>query len=187
MWWLVDHANLVYILCGIAILALIAIFWNTGRIKRLVEAAIILGFAVLFFWFSTFIITDAKRIEMDLNAMAKAALDHDPEPLRSRLSNKFEYEGQKGKGVADLVASTSKAAGVTDYKIWDYHVKFVDKPDGPREATATFQLRIEASDRNFACRCKAVFVMEENRWLLRTFEVYNLIGDSEQPIKIHLR
>lgn len=185
IWWLVDNANLVYLLLAVVALVLAVLFWQNRRGKHLVALGGIVLLIGLLWLLSRLVITDRKQLELNLFAMADATLHHEPHKLRSYLAKDFSYGGLNRTEAAERVVNRAMDANVNDYHIWDYTVDELSRRDG--KAKVSFRLRVNApGDQIFMAIMRATFVLEANQWSLQRIDAFNAFANTDQPIQIPL-
>ncbi len=185
IWWVVDNANLIYLLFTLAALFVGVAAWQTRRVKYLVWLGIIVALAALFWFLCSLVITDRKQVELNIDDMARATLDRNASRLMGHLATNFEFQGHKRKQIADAVIRTAEAGQVNGYRMWDFSIDELSRPQ--RKAKVTFRLRIDTARGDaHMLLCRASFVLEGDRWLLTTFQVFNPVANTDQPIGVPL-
>src|SRR5690349_122568 len=89
MSWLIDHANVVYILLGIVALGFVTAWWLNKRVKFLAYALLPLALIGLFWLFTRMVVTDQQQIQLNVEAMAEAVVNQDADRLFRHVSTKF--------------------------------------------------------------------------------------------------
>src|SRR5438876_7975863 len=91
--WLVDNANVVYIILGLIVLCLGVSWWLNRRVRTLLIAAGFIALIALFWLLTLLVATDRKQIQADLWAMGRAVLDQKPDDLIKHWAKDFRLQG----------------------------------------------------------------------------------------------
>lgn len=185
IWWTVDNANGIWIALALGVLAFLAFFWNSGRVKYLVGAAILVVIGLLLYALTQLTLTDRRQVRDNMEALAFGALRQNPKPFQEFLSDDFEYGNLKKSEIAQHVIDTAKQFGVNGYKIWDWEIEELSREKG--QAKALFKLRVDGQNGQFLALCRGTFVLERNVWRLKAIQMYNIMGGFDQPIHVPLR
>ena len=183
MHWLVDHAGTVYLLLGIVALSLLAAFWLNRRVKFLGLAAGVLLVMVLFWLLSRAVITDRKQIELNLRAMAAAAVEGKADKLLPYLASDFHYEGVVDRRTAEgWMRRGLERHKPSDIVIWNYEATEVSRER--KKAKVGFNVRASGpfGEAMYYFRCD--FVLENDVWKVQTFEVFNPINEQKTRLPI---
>lgn len=176
--WIVDHANVFYFLLGAAALGLLMAGWLTRRAKYWSYAAIAIGGMVMLWALSLFVITDRKQIELNLDAMAQAALNHDTEAFLRHLAKDFRFGTLDRKLLANLVTASSKSRKVVGVRLWGQQTTVTGDT-----AETLFNFRADADSGGFfIASARARFVRDGQNWKMREIQIYK-IGTTE-PIHV---
>jgi hypothetical protein len=185
MWWLVDNANAIWLLLALVALGLGIAAYQTGRTKFLLWLGGVLVIGLLFWLLCHFVVTDKKQVRINIHEMAQATLDHDANKLQGYLAPDFVFQGLKRKEAAESVTQRAAAAKVTDFHIWDFEINELSRSTG--KAKVSFGLTVHlAGGETRMLRCRANFVFANGRWLLQSFQVYNPVANTEEPIHVPL-
>jgi len=179
-WWLVDNIALIYFLLGLAALVVIVLFYQNKRGRELLALAVILGLAFLFWLLTAVTVTDRKQIELNMHALAQAALNNKPDQVTPQLASDFTYGGLSKPQIGDYVTAHARMGGVSGYNISSFNVDKLDKDRG--NAEASFMLAIDHSGGKAVFRCKTIFVIEDTKWRLQKIVLYNPVVDSDKPM-----
>src|SRR2546421_4342807 len=123
MSWIVDNANLVYIVLGIILLGLGVSWWLHRRVKTLVIAGGVIALIGLFWLLTWLIPTDRKQIEANLWEMALAAREGKADGVAKHLAKSFRYGGMNRDEVARAAAASAKNFKVESVNLWEFDVK----------------------------------------------------------------
>ncbi len=181
MSWLVDNANLIYLLLGIVLLGLGVSWWLHRRVRTLFYAAAVVGLIALFWLLTLLIPTDRKQIQDNLWAMSKAVLDNDPDTLAQHWAKDFTFKGLGRKELAQAVTRAAQQFQVESVNLWEFDVKELD------ETKAKIWFRCVANAKGgekFMALAKADFVKEGDAWRLARIAFFQPIANTDQEIPL---
>jgi uncharacterized membrane protein (Fun14 family) len=186
MSWLIDHANLVYILLGIVALGFVTAWWLNKRVKFLAYALLPLALIGLFWLFTRMVVTDQQQIRQHVEAMAEDVVNQDADRLFRHVSARFKYHGMDRKQMNDAVARALKLHKVGGAFISNYAPIDIDR--GAGKAKVAFLVKVDDLSGNmvFFARCEAAFVLEDAEWKLSGVEFFNPVANQDQPMAIPL-
>lgn len=182
LWWLVDHATLVYLLLGLTALVLAAIYWSNRRANFLVASGVALGLIALFFLLTRIIVTDRKQLLLNVFAMARGVEEGDPEKVFKHFSREFRHESLDGDASRDRVARAIRARRVSNIGIASFDTEQLARAD--RKARATFLVSFDADGHRHLFRVRLDFVLEGDDWRLKGVQLFNPVVNSDTPIAI---
>jgi hypothetical protein len=183
--WLVDHAGLLYVLLGLVALALAVSWWMTRERRYLVGLGAVAGLAALVWLLSLVIVTDRQQIRRAVEEMAQAVADNKPGVIVGHLSKDFSYQGLTRATIEQHLAGTIRAYGLTFVKVWDFDFEQLSRAEG--KARVAFRARADLGEDITMWLCRADFVLEDGRWRMKGFNVYNPVVNTDQPIQVPLR
>jgi hypothetical protein len=186
LWWLVDHAGLFYFLLGLAAVGLAAAWWLNRQVKYLLGAVFVIGLLFLVWLLGRLIVTDRQHLQRNIEEMAQAVGDNKPGEIVKHLAADFDYQGIKKSAAEDRLGSAIRGHGVTFVRVWGFDVEHLSRAEG--KAIVEFQARVDtrANEPAFLCRCRTEFVLEGEKWRLRTFKILPPLGSGDQEIRIPL-
>jgi len=172
---IVDRANVVCFLLAVAALVLLAAGWTTRRMKFWAYAAAVVGILFGFWLLTTFIVTDRRQIALDLDALAKAAVENDADAVLRHFSKDFRQASLTREDLAKRVAAAARTYKIHNVTLWDKTIT----TNGP-VAEAIFNFRADADDGGkYAASAKVKFIQEDGAWKLRDFQILKL-GTTER-------
>jgi hypothetical protein len=184
--WLVDHAGLVYLFLGIAALVLGSCWWMTRHRKYVLSLAVVAALFVLVFVLTRFIVTDRQQIARNLRAMAAGVVDGKPEQVFRHLSSQFHLGSMDRGTFLPHAEKAIRQHRVTDVYVWKFEAEDLDRE--ARKARVSFNVRVTSdwteSTQLFLVR--ADFVLEDGQWRMKTFQLFNPVVNTNQPIPIPL-
>jgi uncharacterized membrane protein (Fun14 family) len=186
MSWLVDNANIVYLLLGSIALGFIVAGWLTRRVKFFALALIPLTLIGLFWLLTRVVVTDQQQIHNSVDAMAMAVVNQDADTLFKHVSKDFQHHGRNRQEMHDGVARAIKMHKVKEAFISNFQATDVSRTKGT--AKASFRVRVDdqAGETVFFARCEAAFVLEADQWKLNGIEFFNAVANQDQPMNIPL-
>jgi hypothetical protein len=164
MSWLVDNAGLICLVLGILAAALVAVWRFNQQAKYLGFAGGVLGLLIVFWIATRFIVTDAKQIESNVDAMAKALQADDKKALFKHLAKDFAVGGMAREDVYGRARAEIKDRKITKIEIMKFRVEVSREKQSAR---ATF-LASTFGERDQVLPVEAEFVFEEDQWKLKT-------------------
>lgn len=178
--WLIDNANVVYFLLGMAALVLAVQYWLNRRVKPLFLAAVVIGFMILFWLLTLLVPTDRKRIQDAIHSMRDAILANNSKGLSQLWASDFKFQGLDRDELAKAVAKAGKNFSVTDIGLHDFDVKKVEE----KTAEIWFRFVGHGQGGRFPGRCKATFVREGVEWRLQSVTFLHPVADQEIPLPL---
>ena len=180
--WLIDNANIWYVLLGIALLGFGTAWWLHRRPKYLLAAAAALGLIALLWLLTRLVVTDRKQLELNVRAMADAVVEGKADVLLKFLANDFTYEGRKRELIAEGIAKAAKKYQVYDITISGFQIE--DLSD--RAATVFFRAMAHSrvDERPYFAASRGSFIKENGQWKLREVRFFNPVVNQTQPIQL---
>src|SRR5262245_45163145 len=183
MYWLIDHVDIWQFLLGIVALGYGVAFYLTKRVRYLAIAGGLVA-AIILLWFApNWIVTDRKRIELNVREMADAVAAQKFEKLRAHLADDFEYGGAGADEVARLAVQAAKAHKVGTIEIRGCKIENFDSGAGTAEAY--FIANVDAN--TYICNCRGYFRRVGDRWKMYKLEAFKPFVDQNAPIQIPIR
>jgi hypothetical protein len=124
----------------------------------------VLAILVVFWVVTRFIVTDAKQIESNVNAMAKALVSDDKNTLFKHLSKDFVVHGMGRDEIYRLARAEIRERKVTEIQIMKFRVEVSREK---KSATAKF-FASTTGDRDQVLPVEAEFVLEDEQWKLKS-------------------
>ena len=181
--WLVDDPTLVYmILAALAVILGVA-WWRTKQGKLLLGAIGTVVLIAAVWLIGQYAITDAKRLQRAVEAMAAAVQGRDIITIMAHTSRDFDYHGTNRDEAAKKLQGILQREDVTDVVVWDFEPQEISREQ--RAARMNFMVKPKGnwnSGTHYLCRSQ--FVLEDGQWRLRTFAIFNPFVDTNQEIII---
>ncbi len=175
--WISDHANLfLFALAAIALVLAVA-GWLTRRAKFWGYAAGAVGFILLLWLLTKFVVTDRQQITLNLDAMATATKQQNADALFQHISKDFRFGASNRDELYKRIVGSLQANKVSNIFLWDKRVTV--KGD---TAEALFNFRADGELGTFAASGKGIFVREAGSWKLREFQVLRIGTNDPQPL-----
>lgn len=175
MHWIVDHANLLYFLLVAALLILVAMAWSSRETRYWSLAAAAAGMIVLLWLMTRLIITDRQQIDVNLEAMANAVVNKNPDAVLKHVSMDFKYGRLSREDLFKLVDASVRSHGVESVKLWDKQIAV-----NGDAADVRFNFRADAKGgQQYPASAQAKFARETGQWKLREVQVLKL-GTTER-------
>jgi hypothetical protein len=179
--WLVDNANVVYVLLGLVILGLGVSWWLNRRVRTLFLIVGVIVLIALFWLFTWLVPTDRKQIQANLWDMGRAVLDQKPNDLIQHWAKDFTYDGRNRAELAQAVTDAAGKFNVESINLWEFDIKSLTGD----KAEIWFRCVANAKDgRSFLAICKANFVKEGDAWRLQDVEFYQPVANTDQKIAL---
>ena len=176
--WLVDNANLVYLVLGAIVLVLGVRWWLSRRVRPLILAVGVIALIVLFWLLTLFVPTDRKQLQANLWAMARAVLDQKPDDLTKHWARDFQFKGMGREELAKAV--TLRGNKVESVNLWEFDVKSLTED----KAEIWFRCVANAQGGSFFALCKAHFVKEGDAWKLERIAFFQAVANTDQEIQV---
>jgi hypothetical protein len=185
MSWLVDNANTWYVLFGMVGIGFGVAWWLQRRSKLLLGVAAAVGLIALTWLLTRLVVTDRKRLELNVRAMADAVVEGKTDVLLKYFANDFEFQGCKRQDLANGVMRGAKQYKVKEIVISAFDVEELQE----RLATVYFRATVYhgAEDRPYMPACRVVFVKENDQWRVKEVRFYNPLVNQNQPIPIPIQ
>lgn len=180
LWWLVDHATLLYVLLGLAAIGLAAGWWHTRKPPLLIALYVTLGLIVLLWLLTLVIVSDRMRLRRAIEEMADAIGKKEPANIVKHLANDFQFGTVTRNNAGPRLARAIALYQLQDIYTWDFDFEKLDRER--RSARVAFRARVTHAGRLDMFLCRAEFVLEGEQWLLQSFNVYNPFVDTDRPL-----
>jgi hypothetical protein len=180
MSWLIDHANILYILLGIVALGFVTAWWVNKRVKFLAYAGITL-LLIGVVWLLTLVVpTDRREIQQHVQAMADAVVRGDDNELFKHVARDFRYKDMTREQLAAVIKGVAARHKITEVKIWEFDFDEVSREQ--RTAKARFKATVFDAESVLAMvLCIATFTREDDQWKLQTIDFRNA-SNPDQPM-----
>lgn len=181
LWWLVDNVGIFQIILGICALGFAAAFYLNKRVKFLAIAGAFVAGIALFWLLSQLIVTDRKRLEINVREMADAVVTGKEDVLLGHWADDFQFQGINREPLAKAATRTAKHFKVDHIRIWGWQVDNVDRKAGT--ADVNFGATAEGKPYRFRGRFRLV----GDQWKLQRIDAFNPLVDQDTPINIPIR
>jgi hypothetical protein len=172
IWWLVDNATLVYLLLGVAAVAL-ALRWRlTRRGKYLVALGAVAALVAVVVVLSLVVVTDRKRLVWTVEEVARRINDKQFHEAFRYFADEVRLELNEQKrtlskgAVRALAEMRFKEGALSGIDVGNIDVEKVERPN----AVVTFAVRPRGEPG--AGRCQADFVLVgEGDWRVKALKI----------------
>jgi hypothetical protein len=186
--WLVDNAVVIYLVCAIAGLGLLAGWLKTRRREFLIGLGAVAAVAGLVLILSFLIVTDRKQIERNLQALAAGMKERPPQEtipyISKQFSGTFKRRGSEEKwnykNICDNATRASQMFNIEDIIIRE--IQFTSLEGS--EAVVLFDARpvMDQPVPSFF-PCEARFVKEDDGvWRMSSLKIFD---PQEGPPKLY--
>jgi methyl-accepting chemotaxis protein len=187
LWWLVDNANVVLLVLGMALLTSGVRWWQTRRRAYAVGAGVFAIALAVVWLLATFILTDRMLLLQTLRSMADSINKGDLDKAFAMTTDEIEIGQPAGpvkisrKKMHEAARAALKQYNVSAIEISGLDIDELERP----KAVVRFIVRPEGESR-FA-RCRADFILvKEGEWRLRALELTYGIGGNQQILPLPL-
>jgi energy-coupling factor transporter transmembrane protein EcfT len=180
--WLIDSANTLYILLAICIAGLVVVWRFNQRVKFLFFAGIPLLLILLLFLVTQLFTSDSKQLEENVNEMAAAVQQGKVEELFKHISKDFNYKGMTRDVLHEFAAKSIQRNQIKDIAIRNFKAEVIR----PQKLAKT-RFLVKATGANNELHpfvTEADFVLEGERWMLKTVRFYNPLVNQDQEIGV---
>jgi hypothetical protein len=179
--WLIDDPTFVYmILAALAVILGVA-WWRTKQGKLLIAALVAIALIGGVWLLSHYAVTDAKRIQHAVEAMAAAMQRHDVNTIVSHTSRDFDYHGTRREPARQSLQDIMMRGDVTEVVVWDFEAENISRAEG--SASMLFMVKPKGNWNSGAhYLCRARFVLEDGEWRMQTFAIFNPFVDTNKEI-----
>jgi len=171
LWWLVDNANLVFLVLGLIVLVL-AVRWRlTRRGKYLIGAGVVVALIGVVWALTLLIVTDRKRLVQIVEEVTEKLNRKDFQGAFTHMADEVQLEmsGRSArlprKALQGLAESSFKRYGVPGITVWSTEVEKVERPT----AQVSFYLR-PTNEVKYAV-CTADFLLVGEDWLVSGLKI----------------
>jgi O-antigen ligase len=182
MSWLVDNATNICLLLVVVAAGFVVAWRFNQRVKCLVIAAGLLAFAALFWIATRYITTDAKQLEDNVHAMARAVEAGKVDDLFKHISKDFDYHKMTRDELYKLARKAIESHKVNGISVRQFKVLEVSR--SAKKARASFTVSGMAADVQFIYRVETDFVLEGDEWKLKTMRFYNPAVNQTEEIRL---
>ena len=182
MSWLVDNAWTLYILFGLIAVAMVLIWRSNRQNQYLAYAGAAIGLGVLIWILTLLVPSDRRQIESNVHAMGQAVMDGKVDDLFKHISKDFAYHTLTRD---DLYKATRTA--IERHKVDGIHIANFKVEELSREkklARASFRISGTADSFSFFYRVETDFVLEGDKWMLKTMRFYNPVANQDQELRL---
>ncbi|HEV3260952.1 MAG TPA: hypothetical protein VG013_29135 [Gemmataceae bacterium] len=186
--WLVENSSTVYLVLGIAALALAVGWWMSPyedprdrarqrakqrRLTRkqlcLIGLAVVAGLCAGVWMLGRWVDTDSKRLVRIIEDMAAGVTQKDPDRVFKHVSEEFQYAGYKKSAFRALAEPHIRSGQVEDIQLNDFETKDVSREN--RTGSVKFWVKAKGRDlyNDLGWRCFATFVLDKDgEWRLKS-------------------
>jgi hypothetical protein len=177
--WIVDNANVVYVILGVVGLGVAVSWWLNRRVRELGVLLGVIALVVLVWLLTLFVPTDRKQIRDNLWAMAGAVMNQKPDDLVKHWAKDFRFQNLGREELAEAAAKVQ----ITGVNLWEFDVKNLTKD----KAEIWFRCTAEGKGgQAFFAICRAHFIKEGDHWKLQRIAFYQPVANTDQEIPIPL-
>jgi len=180
--WLVDNAATLYVLLGILVLCLAALWWMNRKPYYLIALGAVGVLIGLLIVVSLFFVTDRQRIRSTIMEMRDGVLAGKPERVFKHFAKDFRLEFSDPKTFMERAAQSIRRHHVEDIVLWDFD--FEVPPDRAATARVAFRARVSGQGGEGLFLVRTDFVFEDGQWRMRTIHLFNGFVNTDQPIPI---
>ena len=182
MSWLVDNVNALYVLLIITSAGLVVAWRFNQRVKFLALAGLPLLIMVVLYLLTKVWITDRAQLEQNVREMATAVQKGNVDDLFKHISKDFNYRGQTRESLYELARRSVNRNQISGVSISSFQVLEISRDK--KLAKTRFRVRASGSAGEQFFMTEADFVLEGDRWMLKTTRFYNPIADQDQEIGV---
>ena len=174
MYWFIDQPTTLFLVLGGAAFGLATAWWMTRKRPDIAAAGVAAALLVVVWLLSTFIDTDAKRIERTILDMGSGVEANDLNRIFSHISSDFSAAALDRAAFRDRAENFMRAHRPAGIVVWDYEPIEISRPDGT--ATVIFKVKTHGIDDARGVpfyNCRANFVLgQDGEWRMRTFQLF---------------
>lgn len=182
MSWILDNAFTLSILLGIAAAGLVFVWRQNRNTKVLGVAAGVVGLIALLWLLRMVIITDARQLENNVHAMAKAVMDGKTDDLFKHVSKDFRYHETTRDELYARARRQIEGQKVADIRISNFKVEELSRDK--KFAKTSFHASGSGEGFQFFFHVETDFVLEGDTWKLKTMRFYNPRVNQDQEIRL---
>ncbi len=204
--WLVDDPSVFYLVLGLVALGLGTGWWmNRGKEDRTIWQGLMAGrltrkqqymvglflvglLFVLVVVLSLSVVTEFKRIQWVIKDMSDGVAHQDIDRIFQHVSEEFHTQrGTTKSQFRPVVERYMKSGEIQKVKVWDFDAVEISREKGL--AIIDFQVKGEGNlerEGQLGYRCRAVFVLEDDQWRVKTFDLFppHIDPDSKEYIPL---
>jgi hypothetical protein len=160
--------------------------WKTRKRKYALGAGIAVALIVLASLFVFMFPSDQQLIESAVFDMSKGVKEKNADQVFSHIADDFRFGFVDKPTLRKIVEGAFKRGDVNEVYVWEFRDAEISRKD--KNAVINFYVRPRGSripDERAYYTCKAKFVLEsDDKWRLKSFELFNPFVDTDQPIQI---
>jgi len=180
MSFLIDNANIWYVLFAMVGLGFGAAWWVNRRPKLLLGFGAAVGLIAGLWLLTSLVMTDRKQLELIIHELADAAVEGKADVFQKHLAKDFQLQGHDRQAIVDKLNKAAKG-----YQVYDIYISGFDV----EEMTATtakayflIAVRTRRDEQPFLIAGRGLFIKEEGHWKLKEPSFYHRVGN--QPIHL---
>jgi len=200
--WTVEGWLSIYLVLAVVLIALLAT-WGLTRPSRWADWAKfgmygVLALLVFYAVIDVVVETkteaaarqlreDRKQLERKTEEMADGLRDQDLDKVFNHVSRDFRYRSMDKDAMRKAGNGAVRQYGLKDVKVWDIEIVEVDRPN--RRAVVHFNVKgkTNATGKEYLL-CKSKWVLDsDGEWRMVTFELYNPVVDTNNPLDLGIR
>jgi hypothetical protein len=176
--WLADHVIPLSVLLILVAAAGFAHWWLSRKRNVLYGAGVAVFLMVVLWILSIFVVTDRQMIVTTIKEMEQAIKERKVDKFFEHVSKSFRHNGMDKDGFRLYVKGQFDRykQKMDTFQISGVNVENVSRTDG---AKVVFHIHFEG----LVVRCEAEFVFENERWLLKGFELF-FPAHTLNPLKL---
>jgi hypothetical protein len=174
--WLADNAATLYLLLGIAVLILAALWWMTPRRGYLLGLVIVFGLIGIVWLLSVVVVTDQVLLERACREIEHGIQTRDVERVFKHIAKSFNRANQRPMTrteLHDLARRELGRHGAEDISFSKITCERVSREEG---SLVQFWVHGVRELENLPIRCEADFVFEDDLWRMKGFKLF--IGNT---------
>lgn len=176
--WLVEAPTFLYLILGLAGIALGAILWVRQERKFAVALVVVAGLIFLVWLLDFLIVTDRERLILHVKEMAGNVRQKDVDRIFSHISDSFHAGISDKKSFRVWVEYTMHSRDVTELKVWDFEPGDVSRIQKIGKLQFLVKGKGDLVREELYFRCQATFVLDpDGQWRLQSFELSDPMKD----------
>ncbi|MCI0457756.1 MAG: hypothetical protein L0Z62_12365 [Gemmataceae bacterium] len=172
LWWVVDNANLMFLLLGLIVLVLAVRFWLTRRGAYLIGAGAAVALVGLVLALSLLIVTDRKRLVLLVDEVTDKLNRKDFKGAFSHMADEVQFEmSNQKKKVSRKLLQWAAERDFQKHRIQSITVSNVGV-DNVERPTAVVSFNIQPTgERSGLALCTAECVLVGEDWLVKGLKI----------------
>ena len=107
-----------------------------------------------------------------------------PDKVFAHFSRDFRHDGQDLQSSRERIARAIRQKRVNNIHVWNFGAGMLSRGRG-RTTVVGFLVRFFADGGTLLFyRCRLDFVLEDDKWRLKGFQIFNPVINNDQPIQI---